>query len=376
MQEMSVPPDVPSPAAIDHVFLTYEVTVDEEGIRYYGTPLVPLREMVQELWPLFREHGYELRVQRELGEWILIAEPVSLGIDGIPWTNVFLFIATVVSTLFAGAIWYHIDPFSPEYEWWEMIYAWPFAFGIIFVLGVHELGHYVMSRYHRVNASLPYFIPVPTLIGTMGAVIKMEGQIPSRKALFDIGVAGPIAGLIATIGVIVVGLHLPPVTAPETVVADPDSIVVELGYPPLLEFLAWAVDQPLYYADPATAVNPVVIAGWVGLFVTFLNLIPVGQLDGGHILRAIMGERQASLAAFVPLALFGLAGYLYTVLGVSLMGVLVWGIWGLLATFLMAVGPAHPIDDRRLGRRRIALGIVTFVLGILCFTPVPIQVHA
>ena len=374
MQDLSVPSDAPSPGAIDRVFLTYEVSVGDGEIRYYGTPLVPVREMARELWPIFRDHGYEVRVTRELGEWILVAEPVSLGIDGIPWTNIVLVVATVASTLFAGAAWYHIDVFSPEVAWWELIYAWPFAASIMFVLGVHELGHYVMSRYHRVNASLPFFIPVPTLIGTMGAVIKMKGQIPSRKALFDIGVAGPIAGLIATIVVAIVGLHLPPVTAPEDVMADPNAITVELGYPLLLEFLAWAVGQPLE-DPPGTAVNPVVIAAWVGLFVTFLNLIPVGQLDGGHILRAIIGERQAALGSFVPLVLFGLAAYLYTIGGYGLQAVLVWGVWGLLASFLMAVGPAHPIDEGGIGRKRIALGLLTLVLGILCFHPVPLQVH-
>lgn len=371
MHEVSAPTGAPAPEAIEDVFLVYETSSADGEVRYYGTPLVPIREVIQEIWPLFREAGYEVRVSRELGEWILIAEPVSIGIDGIPWTNVVLAVATVLSTLFAGAMWYHLDPFSPE-----IVHAWPFAASIMFVLGIHELGHYVMSRYHRVNASLPYFIPVPTLIGTMGAVIKMGGQIPSRKALFDIGVAGPIAGLVATIGVTIVGLHLPPVTAPETVVSNPDAITIELGYPPLLEFLAWASGQPLYFEDPTMAPNPVVIAGWVGMFVTFLNMIPVGQLDGGHILRSILGDRQGAIAAVVPMALFGLAAYLYFYLGTGFQAVMIWGIWGLLTTLFLAVGAAQPVDDRPIGSARIALGVVTFVLGLLCFTPVPIQVHA
>lgn len=371
MQEPSAPRGAPSPEVFAEVFLVYETDVDGEEIRYYGTPLVPIREIVQTAWPIFREAGYEVRVSRELGEWVLIAEPISLGVEGIPWTNLILAVATVLSTLFAGALWYHLDPFSPE-----IIHAWPFAAAIMFVLGVHELGHYVMSRYHRVDASLPYFIPVPTLIGTMGAVIKMGGQIPSRKALFDIGVAGPIAGLAATIGVTVVGLHLPPVTAPESVVGDPNAITIELGYPPLLEFLAWAVNQPLYFDDPGMAPNPVVIAGWVGMFVTFLNMIPVGQLDGGHIVRSILGNRQEAIASIVPIALFGLAGYLYLVLETSIQAVMVWGIWGVLTALFLAVGSAQPIEDQPIDGARIALGIITFLLGVLCFTPVPIQVHA
>ena len=370
MDEVRTPDGAPSRAAIEDVFTVYEVTVDDDAVRYYGTPLVPVRELVRELWPVFRDHGYELRVRRELGEWILVAEPVTLGVDSVPWTNIILAVATIASTLFAGSFWYHLDPTSPE-----IIHAWPFALSIMFVLGVHELGHYVMSRYHRVQASLPYFIPLPTLIGTMGAVIKMDGQIPSRRALFDIGVAGPLAGLAATIAVTIVGLHLPPVTAPEDLVADPDAILISLGYPLLLEGLAMLVDQPLRFEQEGTFVNPVVIAGWVGMFVTFLNLIPVGQLDGGHITRAIVGDRAQFVAALVPMALFGLAGALYFVLGVGLQSIMIWGIWGVLSLVFVAVGPAHPIDDRPLGSGRVLIGLLTFVFGVLCFTPVPIEIH-
>jgi len=236
------------------------------------------------------------------------------------------------------------------------------------------MGHYVMSRYHQVDASLPYFIPVPTLIGTMGAVITLKGRMPDRKALFDIGVAGPLAGLIATIVVTVIGLHLPPVTVPEAVVQDPNSIRIELGYPPLLELLAAGFDQPLYRNDPATGVNPVVIGAWVGMFVTFLNLIPVGQLDGGHILRAMAGEFQETIAALVPGVLFALAAYLFYVDGYSVNTVFVWILWGVLTAFLASKGPATPVQDERLGRGRFVLGAVTFGLGLLCFMPVPVMI--
>ncbi len=366
---MSDPRAGPPASDIEPVFTVYETAIDGETLRYYGNPRRSGQDVIQELWPVFRERGYEVRLTREYGKWVLIAEPIELGIDGVPWTNVVLFVATVLSTLFAGSIWYHLDPVSPE-----ILRAWPFTVAIMGVLGIHELGHYVLSRYHRVNASLPYFIPIPTLIGTMGAVIKMKGQIPSRKALFDIGIAGPLAGLLATIIVTVIGLHLPPVTAPESLVGDPNAIQIQLGYPPLLEGLAWLVDQPLYYEDPAVSVNPVVIGGWVGMFVTFLNLIPVGQLDGGHVLRAILGEQQDRVTAFVPIALFGLAGYLYYVRGVSGNAAFLWAFWGFLALVFSFVGSATPIDDRELGRWRVLIGLVTLGLGALCFTPVPIQV--
>ncbi|AXR76742.1 site-2 protease family protein [Natrarchaeobaculum sulfurireducens] len=368
---ITAPEDGPPLERLRPVFSVYEAGVESERLVYYGVPKADPDTVLAELWPVFRECGYELHIERRHGGFALVAEPTSVGIDGIPWTNVVLFALTVVSTLFAGSMWYHIDPIAEPTEMWR---AWPFTVAILGVLGVHEMGHYVMSRYHDVDASLPYFIPVPTLIGTMGAVIKMNGRMPDRRALFDIGVSGPLAGLVATVVVTVIGLHLPPVTAPETLVDHPDAIQLQLGYPPLLEWLAMAFDQPLYRDDPGTAVNPVVIGGWVGLFVTFLNLIPVGQLDGGHILRAMAGSYQRTIAALVPGALFGLAAYLYYLTDADGNAIAIWAVWGVFTAVLASVGPARPVHDESLGRGRFALGVITFVLGVLCFTPVPIQI--
>ena len=366
------PEEGPPLDAIASVFRVYEVEVEADSgeIHYYGDPLARAGEIRRELWPVFREQGFELRVEYRLGEWMLVAEPIRLENDGIPWTNVALLVATVLTTLWAGAQWYWVeDLFSAE-----IVRALPFMLAIMGVLGIHELGHYVMSRYHKVDASLPYFIPVPTFIGTLGAVIKMRGQIPSRKALFDIGVAGPLAGLVATVIVTVIGLYLPPVVVPEGGLTDPNAVQIQLGFPPLLEFLSWATGQPLTYDEPGKSVNPVVIAGWVGMFVTFLNILPVGQLDGGHILRATVGERQESIAALVPGVLFGLAGYLYYFRDVPADAAMIWAFWGVLALVFSYIGPANPIYEVELDRKRKVLAVVTFVLGILCFTPVPIQI--
>ncbi len=357
---------------IESVFAVYETRTDGEQVLYFGDPRVAPEPLIKELWPQFREAGYEVQLTTLHGEYVIVAEPTSLGIDGVPWTNLILFFATVVSTLFAGAFWYFIDPISNPTEIWR---AWPFSLALLGVLGVHEMGHYVMSRYHRVDASLPYFLPIPTFIGTMGAVIKMKGRMPDRRALFDIGVAGPIAGLIATVIVTVIGLHLPPVTAPEALVENAES-EFRLGYPLLLEWLAIAFDQPLYRDDPATSVNPVVIGGWVGMFITFLNLIPAGQLDGGHILRAMIGQLQETIAALVPGALFALAAYLYYVSDYALSSVFIWIFWGLFATLIAAAGPAEPVTDDRIDPGRFLLGVLTFVVGALCFMPIPIEVLA
>ncbi|WP_259518653.1 site-2 protease family protein [Halanaeroarchaeum sp. HSR-CO] len=363
------PEDHPSPDSFSSVFHVYEIRQNGDQLVYFGEPLANRQTIMKTVWPRFHEAGYEVQLTRQTGEFVLVAEPRSIGEDSIPWTNVALAVATILSTLFVGAQWYYVqDPLSPA-----IVSAIPFSLAVMGVLGTHELGHYVMSRYHDVDATLPYFIPFPTIVGTMGAVIRMRGQIPDRKALFDIGVAGPLAGLVATVVVSAIGLLLPPVTVPEWVFAAESAVEIEFGYPPLLHAIAWVLDAPLTYDDPTTVINPVVIGGWVGMFVTFLNLIPVGQLDGGHILRAIVGPAQERIVPFVPTALFGLAAYLYLFTETTQV-VGIWVLWGIMATLAAAFGSAQPIDDSPLDRRRIAIGIATFVLGALCFTPVPIQI--
>ncbi len=398
MDEGDGPHAGPPLSAIDSAFHVRAVRTDDDRILYFGEPLVPQQRLVEEVWPAFREAGYEVRfttsdrvgvdpgrpVPAEGGlggaaetdagrvarEHVLVADPVSVGVDGVPWTNVLLLVATVVSTLYAGSLWYHIDLSDPT----NALGAWPFALAILGVLGVHELGHYALSRHHGVSATLPYFIPVPTLIGTMGAVIRMKGRMPDREALFDIGVAGPIAGLVATVGVTVVGLHLDPVTIPEAVRSDPSAVRVEIGFPPLMYLLSWVTGQPLSY-PAGQAVNPVVIGGWVGMFVTFLNLIPVGQLDGGHVLRAMLGDRYERYAPVVPAVLFGLAAYVEFVLDAPGNAALIWVVWGVIASVFTLMGSARPVqEETTLDRRRLAVGALTLALGVLCFTPVPIAI--
>jgi membrane-associated protease RseP (regulator of RpoE activity) len=370
MAEADLPDTAPPHDELERLFSVYEVRIQDGQFRYYGEPLASKRQILETLWPVFRERGYELSLSTELGEQVLIAEPRQTESSGLPWINILLAVATVGTTLFAGAQWYHISFASSPLN---IIDAWPFAAAIMGVLGIHELGHYAMSRYYDVDATLPYFIPVPTFIGTLGAVIRMRGQMPSRKALFDIGVAGPLAGLVATVAVSVIGLLLPPITVPEHAATAANAMEIRLGYPPLLQSIAWALGQQLHYADPTKAVNPVVIGGWVGMFVTFLNLLPVGQLDGGHILRAVLGDSHEAVAKAVPFALFGLAGYLLVTRGGG-NAVGLWAFWGLFTLVFVKAGAASPILERELGTGRKILAVVTFLLGALAFTPVPIQI--
>jgi membrane-associated protease RseP (regulator of RpoE activity) len=374
-----LPEDGPSTDVLEDVFRVYETRTDGDRLLYFGRTQAPRDRVLRRLWPEFREAGYELHLSTRLGETVLIAEPRTDD-GGVPWLNVALFLGTVLSTLLAGAVWwYYVPPSAIAENPLAMLEAWPFTVAMLGVLGVHELGHYAASRYYDVDASLPYFIPMPTLIGTMGAVIRMRGQIPSRKALFDIGVAGPLAGLAATVVVTVVGLSMDPVTVPQSVIESADGELL-MRDPPLMDLLAWLVGG-MDYADPRKSVNPVVIGGWVGMFITFLNLIPVGQLDGGHMLRSMIGRRAESVSATVPLVLFGLAGYLWygDELGLHAMSlglqdsVLLWLIWGVVTLVFSFGGSANPIDEAPLGRRRKLVGVLTFLFGLLCFTMVPFQ---
>ncbi|MCG1004114.1 MULTISPECIES: site-2 protease family protein [Halobacterium] len=365
------PPDgAPNPDSFASVFDVYEVRRDDGRVLYFGDPETDRETLMETVWPAFRERGYEVSLTRRTGEIVLVAEPHDATTDdgGFPWTNLALFVATIASTLFVGANWYYVDPFSPE-----ILRALPFTLAVVGVLGVHELGHYAMSRYHDVDASLPYFIPFPSLFGTMGAVIRMRGRIPDRRALFDIGVAGPLAGLVAAIGVSAVGLVLPPVTVPPEIVNSADAVEVQFAYPPLLRAIAVTLGEPLSYSDPSLSINPVVMGGWIGMFITFLNLIPVGQLDGGHVLRSLAGEHAERIAPLVPTALFALAGYQWFVADAG-NAAGIWVLWGIIATVISFAGSVDPVDDSPLDRRRIAVGVLAFVLGALCFMRVPIQI--
>ena len=365
----------PGPAALSAVFHVYSVERDGQTVKYVGEPLVAPGAVTEEIAPAFAQRGYEVSLQKRHSRdqqgapapYAVVAEPRSTGIDGIPWGNVVMFALTVATTLYAGTWWYQIDLAGNPLN---LLEAWPFTAAVLGVLATHELGHYVASRYYDVDASLPYFIPVPPPIGTMGAIIRMRGRIPSRKALFDIGIAGPLAGLAATIVVTLIGLHLDPIAVSET--ASDGGAYIRFNDPLLLELLADLSNQPTAYGD-GKAVNPVVFGGWVGMFVTFLNLIPVGQLDGGHILRAALGRRQATVAAAVPGVLFSLSAGLYFLTDYT-QSMILWAIWGVIAFVMVRAGSATPLREDSIGPWRWGVAAVTFALGALCFMPVPIEI--
>ncbi|GAB7014107.1 site-2 protease family protein [Halolamina salina] len=378
MADRSGSDEVPHPEALDAWFHLTAVRRDGDRIRYYGEPLVPRSRLADELVPAFEAAGYELRFSTDdAGNDVLVARPIgsSATSETDPRLNVALLAATVFTTMLVGAtVWYYIPLSAIVANPLRILEAWPFTAAVLGVLLTHEMGHYVAGRRHGVDVSLPYVIPFYVPFGTMGAVIRMRSRVPDREALLDIGAAGPLAGLVATIVVTAIGVSLDPMTVPQRVLQGSGEAIV-FHNPPLLDLIATALGQQTGYSDPSQAVHPVVMGGWIGMFFTVLNLLPVGQLDGGHILRAVLGRRQETVAALVPGALFGLAGYLWYVRDLGMQNsVGLWLLWGFITLFVSFGGSADPIDETPLGWKRVAVAALTFALGALCFLPVPIEI--
>nr|WP_089384273.1 site-2 protease family protein [Halorubrum vacuolatum] len=368
-------PDVPLPEPLQTFFRIDGVRADDGRIRYVGESYIPERTLLRKIVPAFREAGYDVDLEATETGHVVIATPFDHGREGIPWVNVTLFVTTVITTLFVGAYgWYYVPLAEIRANPLTMLQAWPFTAAVLGVLMVHEFGHYLAGRYHGVDVSLPYVIPFVFPFGTLGAVIRMRGRMPSRKVLFDIGAAGPIAGLFATVVVTIIGLSLDPIRVPAEV-ANQSGTMIQFNNPPLLTIIADLLGQETTYDDPHLSAHPVIIGGWVGMFFTLLNLLPVGQLDGGHMIRAMVGPRQETIASLVPGFLFGLAAYLYYWRGFGLdESVGLWAFWGVFALVIAFNGPANPAEEDRLGPARMAIGVLTFAVGALCFLLVPIEV--
>ncbi len=280
------------------------------------------------------------------------------------WLPATLFGVTVFTTLWAGAYHTNTEVFIGAWEFLSrdpgvLLKGIPFALTLLGILVTHELGHYVLSRIHRVPASFPLFIPGPPhFIGTFGAIIRMRGPILSRKALFDIGVAGPLAGFVVAVVALIIGLFRAEIVPAE------QPYGLQLGEPLLLQFFAWLVVGPIP-AGKDIALDAVGFAAWFGMFITFLNLIPIGQLDGGHVAYALWGEQQHRIAiSMIPVLL---------VLG--MIGWPGWFVWAGLAGF---IGLAHPpVQDPHvaLGRTRVWVGWIAFAIFVLTFSPIPFSIR-
>lgn len=364
--------------ALSRYFAVGDVAVDKPQpgyIRFRGHFLTEPANIFGELRERFEQHGFTPMI-REAGERsAVIAIPTVFNPPrSNPWINLFLFLATVLSTLLMGTLY---DP-PPEvlqlfaqagdggfslgmlgdllpYLW----HGWPFSLSIMLILGAHELGHYFAARYHKVPVTLPYFIPMPlTIIGTMGAFIRLKAPIKNRRALLDIGAAGPWAGMVFAIPILLIGLATSEVGVPNGGLLEGNSILYALAKIAVFgRFLPSGGEDVL--------LNSVAWAGWVGLLVTGLNLMPAGQLDGGHIVYVLLGKRAKRL--FWPIIILLAALSL-------LFQSTTWLIW-IVILFFLGRNHAEPLDDVSpvTGWRR-TVAIASVVLFILVFMPIPLTI--
>ena len=285
-----------------------------------------------------------------------------------PWLHMALFVLTLASMTAAGARLQGVNPFTSLAHLSEGI---PFAATLLGILTVHEFGHYFTARRWGVRASLPYFLPLPLFLGTLGAVIRIRSPIPDKRALMDIGAAGPLAGFVVAVAVCLVGLPYSTIVQVEDFYA---GAPIQLGAPLLFEFMSRLVMPPLA-PDQMVVLGPVAFAGWVGLFITAFNLFPVGQLDGGHVTYALFGRWHGLIArlCFACLLAMGVYGILSLMWGGPHPG---WPGWLGLAVLLSIFGTDHPAPYKPnipLDRRRSGIGYRSLAVFAVCFTPVPLS---
>ncbi len=314
-----------------------------------------------------KEIGYIPFISQQ-GEDITITVRPQMEVkeSGPSTKHLILFILTVLTTLVAGSLLLGVTLSNLIVNPLLMWKGWPFALAIMTVLGMHELGHYIMSKKRNVVATLPFFIPAPTLLGTFGAVISMKSPMPDRKSMFDIGIAGPVLGLVFAVPITIIGLMNSPIDV-QLPLNGEQGVSITLGTPLIYQALIELV--PVNLSEGI--LHPVAFAGWVGFFVTFLNLLPIGQLDGGHIARALLGKWYKYLSGLVPLILFGM-GFIISMLGSN--GT-IWIVWGLIGSFFHSAGHPPPLNDiSDLDFKRKIAGVLIFGVMLACFTPVPFNV--
>lgn len=339
------------------------------------------------LTPLFRE------VEGE--QIILVVEKRPETKPGPIWVNILLFVLTILSVMFTGATFMDtemIDPFQLSLGGFiqYMLKGWPFALSLLGILLAHELGHYLVGRSRGENVTLPYFIPFPiSAFGTMGAFINMKEIPKNKKHLMDIGLAGPLIGLLVAIPVLFIGLSLSSVGPIEADLPEgavhflegnsifylfakfvtfgkvlPQPVSYE-GLHPILYWLRYFfTGSPAPIGGLDVQIHPVAWAGWAGLFVTGINLIPAGQLDGGHILYVLFGKKTAKKILPFILVAMGVLG-------------LFWTGWWFWAVLILIFGRryAEPLDQiTPIDTKRKVLGVIALIVFILIFTPVPLVI--
>jgi membrane-associated protease RseP (regulator of RpoE activity) len=305
--------------------------------------------------------------------------------------NIVLFIVTFITTIFAGLEWTtgKMGPYQVD----ELLGGLPYALSILFILGVHEFGHYFAAVKHKVKATLPFFIPFPPIpgffnFGTMGAVIKTKSTIPNNKAMFDIGIAGPLAGFVACLIVLVYGYtHLPAIDYLLKIHPDyfspeygKNAIGLEFGDTLLFKILRSLLTNPNEFVPPMSEIYhyPYLCVGWFGLFVTAMNLIPVGQLDGGHVIFSMFGEKiQEAISgiSMIALIIIGAGGLLDSLLNFNLgFGWSGWLFWAFILYFFIKIKHPPVPQFEKLCTGRMLLGYFAILVFLLSFSPTPFTI--
>lgn len=278
-----------------------------------------------------------------------------------PILAVGLVAATLFTTAVVGVQLASSNNATPSATITQLNEGLPYAIALLAILGIHEMGHYLTARFHKILVTLPYFIPIPFFPGTFGAFIQMRSPVPNRKALFDVSIAGPVAGFVATLPLLIWGLaNSQVVPIPEKAgTLDPDAL--NPGYSILLAVLSKLALGAQLTADKAIDLHPVAIAGFLGLVVTALNLMPVGQLDGGHIVHAMFGQRTG--AAIGQIARF-------LVLGLALVQPGFW-LWAIILFFMPIADEPALNDVTELDNKRDIIGLLVLALLVLIILPAP-----
>jgi len=307
----------------------------------------------------------DYRSESPLSSDLAFAEPSAIRRPPRLWLHILLFVLTVLTTPALGVL--HYLSFASELGTRDVGLSWSvlmegllYSATILGILGAHEMGHYVACRLYSVDATLPFFIPFPSIAGTLGAVIRIRQAFPTRRALFDIGIAGPIAGFVALVPALFIGLSL------STIVPTPPQMA------------GWTLGEPLLFQGATRLVfgtirdgyslniHPMVFASWFGMLATAWNLLPFGQMDGGHISYASLGEVSTRISVA-------------TVAGAIVMSAISvsWVVMTLvMLAMLYFLGPRHPrvlYEYEPIGAGRQVLALVALAMLVLCFTPVPMQ---
>jgi membrane-associated protease RseP (regulator of RpoE activity) len=404
-------------AIVARVFRYEDVTLGDPTkgffLRYRGTLLVDSAQAYDQLAGALRPYNITPLFRIENGQQvILLLRGVVHPKPGRVSVNIALFILTLLSVMFAGTMSSYTGP-TPQDFWGQMEtilfhlwVGWPFAVSLLAILLAHEFGHYFIGRARGAAVSLPYFIPFPlSILGTMGAFIQLKELPKNRRALFDLGIAGPLAGLVVAIPVLILGLSLSKVeplqntyyvnngngtvcattalvgdsySCPEDNMLEGNSLLylglkllvkgqllptpAHYDIPPLLYWLRFFfTGSPIPIGGMDVMIHPVAMAGWAGLLVTFLNLIPAGQLDGGHVLYAVFGKRARII---YPFLLGSMA-----LLGIFWSG---WWIWAGLIFFFVGRRYAEPLDEiTELDAPRKTIAVLMLIIFLLVLSPVP-----